>query len=230
MSQDRHPLPEVAVNFAVTWDGRISTRNWTPSDFSSARDKQRLLEIRATGDALLAGRRTLEKEAMQMGLPDEALRAGRVQRGLAPYPLRVLVSNSGQIDPAMRVFQFDFSRVVVFSTVLMSVSTRAALEGKATLHIAEGPQVDLRAMLATLRGHYGVRRLVCEGGAELFRSLLEADLVDELNLTFCPRVFGGADAPTLTGCGGDFLPGSRELRLERLEVIGEEGFACYRLR
>lgn len=222
-------LPEVAVNFSVTWDGRVSTRNETPSDFSSPRDKQRLLEIRATGDALLAGRKTVENEGMQMGLPDEALRAQRIERGMAPYPIRVLVSNSGQLNPRMRVFQFDFSPVIVFSTARMPASTRAALEGKAILHLADGPQVDLRAMLGTLWDHYAVRRLVCEGGPMLFRSLLEADLVDELNLTFCPRIFGGVGASTLTGRVGDFLSVAREFRLEQLEVVGDEAFARYRL-
>jgi len=48
--------------------------------------------------------------------------------------------------------------------------------------------VDLRGMLAILRGQYGVRRVMCEGGPGLLRSLLEAGLVDELNVTFCPRV------------------------------------------
>jgi riboflavin-specific deaminase-like protein len=222
--------PHVAVNFALTWDGRISTRNWTPSDFSSPRDKQRLLELRATGDALIVGRTTLEKEAMQMGLPDEALRAKRVQRGMAPYPIRVLVSNSGELNPLLPLFGFDFSPVLLFSTSRMPLLTRAAFEGKATLHLATGNQVDLSSMLATLRADYAVRRLICEGGSTLFRSLLEANFVDEINLTFCPRVFGGGAAPTLTGCAGAFLPAPRECRLERLEVIGEEAFARYRVQ
>ena len=48
----------------------------------------------------------------------------------------------------------------------------------------------------------------CEGGAALFRSLLEHDLVDQLNLTIAPYLFGGADAPTLTGLSKEFLPKS----------------------
>ena len=40
--------------------------------------------------------------------------------------------------------------------------------------------VDLRRLLQQLRREYGVRRVACEGGAELFRSLLELKLVDRL--------------------------------------------------
>ena len=45
--------------------------------------------------------------------------------------------------------------------------------------------------------------VACEGGAALFRSLLELDLVDQLNLTIAPYLFGGRDAPTLTGVSKD---------------------------
>jgi riboflavin biosynthesis pyrimidine reductase len=84
-------------------------------------------------------------------------------------------------------------------------------------------------MLATLRGEYGVKRLVCEGGAQVLRSLLAADLVDELHTTLCPRVFGGVKAPTLTGLAGAFLPRSISLRLTEREVVDGECFLRYRV-
>jgi len=222
-------LPEVAVNFALTWDGRVSTRNRTRADFSSPRDKQRLLEIRASGDALLVGRVTLETEQMRMGIGDAALQAARMARGASPEPLRVVVSASGCIDPNARLFQTDGAPMLIFSTSQMPAATRSALEDRATLHLSEGTRVDLHAMLQTLHSQYGVRRLVCEGGPTLLRALLEANLVDELNVTFCPRIFGGADAPTLTGGPGAFLPAAVECKLEAMEPLGDECFARYRV-
>jgi 5-amino-6-(5-phosphoribosylamino)uracil reductase len=84
-------------------------------------------------------------------------------------------------------------------------------------------------MMRVLRQTFGVQRLICEGGAQVFRSLLTAGLVDEINLTFCPRIFGSEEAPTLTGRPGDFLPQSVHCALEHMEVIGEECFARYRV-
>ena len=228
-SADSSSLPEVAVNFALTWDGRVSTRNRTRAYFSSARDKQRLLEIRASGDALLVGRGTLETEQMRMGIADAALQAARGARGAAPEPLRVVVSASGHLDPNARLFQTGGAPILIFSTSQMPEATRAALEDRATLHLSEGARMDLRAMLQTLRSRYDVRRVICEGGPTLLRSLLEADLVDELNVTFCPRIFGGVDAPTLTGGPGAFLPAAVECKLETLEPLGDECFARYRV-
>lgn len=225
----RAKRPFVTVNFAITWDGRVSTRNLTPSDFSSPRDKARLLAIRATGDAVMAGVGTIRADQMSMGLPDPALRRARIQRGQDPYPLRVLMSNSGRIEPGLRVFAHDFSPIVLFSTRRMPVAIRQRLAPVADLWLHEGSSVNLAAALSTLRCDYHVRRIVCEGGPRLLRALLEADLVDELHLTLAPRLFGGLKAPTLTGLPGPFLARSTRCRLVQREVIDGECFLRYRV-
>ena len=221
--------PFVTANFALTWDARISTRRGTPSDFSSPRDKRRLVEIRANCNAVLVSAKTLAVDNMIMGLPDETLRAARVRRGQAPYPVRVLLTNSGRIDPKLRIFEKEFSPIVIFSTRRMPAATRTALAAKADLWLHESTTVNLGAMLATLRQDYGVKRVVCEGGAQVLRALLAADLVDELHVTFCPRIFGGTNAPTLTGIAAKFFPRSIPLVLQTMEVVGDECFLRYRV-
>ncbi|MHA3770749.1 RibD family protein [Verrucomicrobiota bacterium sgz303538] len=225
--QDR---PFVSVNFAVTWDGRISTRNRTPSDFSSKRDKHRLLEIRSIGDAVLASVTTISADRMTMGLPDEALRSARAQRGQAKYPLRVLLTNSGRIDPSLPVFEKTFSPIAIFSTHRMPQDVQEALRGKAKLHLTGENSVSLREMMHTLRQEYAVRQLVCEGGGQVFRSFLAEDLVDEIYLTLCPCIFGGVDAPTLTGLAGDYLPHSIKCELLSVETIEGECFLRYAVK
>ena len=221
--------PFVTANFALTWDGRISTRRGTPADFSSKRDKRRLVEIRAQCDAVLVSAKTVAADNMTMGLPDAALRTARTARGQREYPLRVLLTNSGRIDPAARIFTKTFSPIVIFSTTRMPARIRAALAAQADVWLHESASVNLAALLATLRADYGVRRLVCEGGAQIFRALLAAGLVDELHVTLCPRIFGGEKAPTLTGVPGACLPASVPLTLWKMEVIDGECFLRYRV-
>lgn len=221
--------PFVTANFAATWDGRVTTQKKTPVDFTSPRDKQRLLEIRATGDALLVGAGTVATDNMAMGMPSEALRRARLERGQSAYPLRVILTNSGRLDPGLKVFQKRFSPIIIFSTKRMPEAVREALASKATLHFENASTVDLRRMLATLRRKHGVRRVVCEGGPQLFRSLLENDLIDEIHMTFCPRIFGSAKAPTITGPAGAYLPASVRCTLRAMEVVGDECFLRYRV-
>ena len=85
-------------------------------------------------------------------------------------------------------------------------------------------------MLEQLRSEYRVGSVACEGGATLFRALLEEDLVDQLNLTIAPYLFGGADAPTLTGLSKDFLPRSIRCSLTDMRTVGEECFLTYRIK
>lgn len=212
MSSEARPV--VAVNFALTWDARITTRERTPVDFSSRADKRRLHEIRAGADAIMVGRKTLEADETRLGLPDD-LRDARVARGERAWPLRVIVTGSGAIAPSDRIFQRTELPVIIYSRNKCD----APGEVRALTGLAE--------MLRDLRARDGVRRLVCEGGGELFRALVEAELVDEINLTLCPHVFGGEGAPTLTGVADGFLPRAAELRLAKMEVVGDECFLRY---
>jgi riboflavin-specific deaminase-like protein len=219
--------PFVTANFAVTWDGKVSTWNRTPSDFSSKRDKKRLLEIRSTSDALLVGSATIAADNMRMGLPDERLRAARVQRGQTEFPLRAIVTNRGNIDPTLEVFRHDFSPIHIFSTERMTLTVRRRLEKKATLHLQKNDFVDLTKVLETLLREHGAERVVCEGGPTLFKALLSNDLVDEICITLCPRIFGGAKALSLSGVAGEFLPKSTLCRICAMEVVEDECFLRY---
>ena len=222
--------PFVAATFAMTVDGKITTRTFSPVDFTSRADKLHLMHQRSLGDAVLIGRSTLEHDNVRLGLPDPKKRAEREARGQAPYPLRVIVSNEGRIDPDLNIFQTSFSPIVIFSTTRMPRTSQQALREKATLRLSEARTVDLAWMLQQLRVEYGVRTVACEGGAELFRSLLELRLVDQLNLTIAPYIFGGKEAPTLTGRSTKFLPASVRCSLVSIRTIGEECFLEYRIK
>src|SRR3979409_151706 len=90
-SRSRPKRPFVAVTFAMTVDGKITTKNFTPVDFTSREDKLHLLRQRALGDAVLIGHSTLKQDNVRLGLPHAEMREARVARGQAPYPLRVIV-------------------------------------------------------------------------------------------------------------------------------------------
>ncbi len=225
---NRRNRPRVIANFALTVDGKVSTRAHTPSTFTSPRDKRRLLEIRARGDALLVGRTTVAADTMSMRLPDRALQARRRARGQSAQPLRVILSARGNLDPAWKVFQSRGAPRVIFSTFHMPGATRAALAPLCDLHLLDADTIPLEDVLTALRELYGVRTLVCEGGPTLFRQLVELDALDELHLTLAPCLFGGAAAPTLTGTNPAFLATIRPFRLESLRVVADECFLRYR--
>lgn len=224
-------LPPVAANFALSLDGKIAARAKGPTSFTSAADLRRMLELRAEADAILIGRGTLEADDIPMRLPSARLRAKRIGAGKAAEPLRVIFSNSGRLRKNLRVFHAGGAPVVVFTTKLMPASTKRWLEAVAHVHVEpRGNAVDMRRALRILSRDYGVRSALCEGGAELFRALVQAGLVRTLHLTFSPVIIGGAGAPTLIGpARSSLLRRSIPLRLAGFFPRGGEAFATYRV-
>ena len=223
----RRPL--VVATFAMTVDGKVTTKNLSPVDFTSREDKLHLFRQRALADAVLIGHTSLKRDNVRLGLPAE-MQETRVKRGQSRCPLRVIVSNEGRIDHRLNIFQSDVSPIIIFSTKRMPQKYQRALEKKTTLHLSNTKSVNLGGMLQTLRDEYKVRTVACEGGPTLFRSLLEQGLIDRLNLTIAPYVFCGAKAPTLTGVSKDFLPASVHCSLSDMRTIGEECFLTYRIK
>ena len=213
----------------MTVDGKITTRAFTGVDFTSREDKQFLFHQRSLGDAVVIGHSTLRHDNVRLGISED-LRQERIRRGQTPAPLRVIVSGEGKIDSQLKIFQSEISPILIFSSKRMPRKTQDALRGKAILHLSKTNDVDLGEMLLTLRRDYKVRRVACEGGPILFRSMLEAGLIDELNLTIAPYLFGGAQAPTLTGLNKEFLPKSVQASLKNMRTVGDECFLTYRIK
>ena len=223
-----HPRPLVILHFAITADGKASTGHYTPAHFTSARDKHRLLEIRALADAVLVGRGTLETDRMAIDLPDQQVRQRRIEEGKSEYPLRIILSGSGNIPTALPVFQKGNAPILIYSTERMAPSRRCLLSEHATVYLSGSDQVDVFWILGHLYDRYQVRSLVCEGGPTLVKTLANADVIDEIYLTIAAKIFGGVAAPGLTGLPGEFLPASRQFQLIDIDRGDDEYYLRYR--
>src|SRR5207244_9459790 len=130
----RRQRPFVIATFAMTADGKVTTENFTPVDFTSREDKLHLFRQRALADAVLIGHTSLKRDNVRLGLPAD-MQETRMKRGQTRCPLRVIISNEGRIDPRLKIFHSDVSPVIIFSTKRMPGKYQRALEKKATLHL-----------------------------------------------------------------------------------------------
>lgn len=216
--------PSVIINFAMTADGKVSTRYWTPSNFRSAIHQNRLQEIRARADALMIGRSTAEiNRIQQLGISQ--LRRTRKGAGKPAEPLCVLVSGRGHFSPPMKIFSTMRSPLLIFTRVPLSPRVQKLLPGRAIVHLLE--KFAIKTILGILWHQYQVRTLVCEGGPTLMRALLDADAITEVHLTIVPLVFGGAQAPSLSGLPGSFLTRPLDFLLRSMDVQDGECFLTY---
>lgn len=224
--------PFVLLNMAMTLDGKTSTVERRPTDWTSKRDKRHLIELRATADAVMVGARTAETDRTSLSIPDERLQRARIRRKQSPHPLRVIVSGSGSFRENIRAFERQVSPILIFTS---RRAPRAKLDRLARLpdvhvYILGERDVDVPLMLDILARDWKVRRLLCEGGANLNWSLFAAHAVDEVFVTLCPRVFGGATAPTLVDGAGFLRSEGLEAKLVSCRRAGSELFLRYRIQ
>lgn len=210
----------------MTADGKIATANRAVTSFGSARDLEHLYELRATADAVMCGARTVEISRSILGTGGVKFQRQRLKHGLAEYNLRVIVTGSGSIDSCAPIFSQGKAPLIVLTTErispkkmkqLSSVATEVAIFGKVEL--------DLPVALRWLREKWGVKRLLCEGGGELNDAMFRADLVDEIHVTICPKIFGGRTAPTIAdGLGLPKLALTKLFRFQSVNAINTELF------
>ena len=198
--------PRISINFAVSADGKISSVAKRPSGWTSKEDHARLLKLREGADALLVGRGTLEADRMTMKAPGN--------------PWRCVVSRGGKFDPSHPLFHSEGGPI----HLLVTEGDPPAIPG-VTIHTGK-----LSAFLQTLATS-GIKHLHCEGGGELARELAAMDAIDEIHLTWAGHtIFGGREAPAISGVPGDFLPASRTYELVEFDPQPETGecFLSYR--
>ena len=222
-------LPYLLVNMAMTADGKIATANRAVSSFGTARDHEHLLELRATVDAVMAGARTVDSAAVNLGPGPARFRRRRLKNGLPEFNLRVIVSGSGSLNPRAAVFRHRFSPVLILTTERAAGTKLRRLRALADeVLICGRREIDFSAALRRLHDGWGVRRLLVEGGGELNDALFRSGLVDEVHLTICPKIFGGRDAPTLAeGTGFAHLAGALRLEIKSFRRVGDEIFAVF---
>ena len=224
--------PFVFLNMAMTADGKIATANRAVSSFGSKRDLEHLYELRATADAVMAGARTLDLNKVLLGPGGERFKKMRLKNALSEYSLRVIVSGSGAINPNAEIFRQRFSPIILLTTQCASMTNLKRLRALADdVLICGKTDINFDQALHWLNEKWHVKRLLCEGGGELNSALFRARLVDELNLTLCPKIFGGRSAPTIAeGEGVRRLADAAQFKLKSMRRVGHELFLSYRAK
>jgi 2,5-diamino-6-(ribosylamino)-4(3H)-pyrimidinone 5'-phosphate reductase len=224
-------LPFIFINIATTADGKLApaSRKFVP--FGSRRDQALLLELRATADAVMSGARTVDLMPVSLGPGGAKYRRMRLERGLAEYNLRVIVSGSASLNPKAAIFKKRFSPIIVLATHAAPESRVRRLATLADeVKLFGERELDFRAATTWLREKWKVKRLLCEGGGEVNAGLFRAGLVKEVHQTICPLVFGGRNAPTLAdGVGVASLDQAIRLRLKSWRRVGNELFLVHRV-
>lgn len=194
---------------AMTADGKIDTVTRAGARISGPADTARVDRLRADADAVMVGGRTLLSEDPRLTVRDADLRAARERTGRPGQPTKVGVvsridgpGGNASLPPDSLFLGDGGGRVIICTSARTDPSVVDWLDEQGIEVVVRGDdRVDLKASLSAL-SKLGIEQLMVEGGSTLVAAMLEAGLVDELQLAVAPLLFGGETAPTPVGGGG----------------------------
>ncbi len=221
--------PHTSLIMAVSLDGKISTRDGAGPRFASEADGIRLREVRSHADAILVGAGTIIADDPTF-TEHSKYKELRLQRGLAPNPIKAVVSGSGRVPETARMFQPNGAPALVFTTEGIPSTRLALLQQIAEVHCVGETTVNFHRVVQILEKVYQVKQLLVEGGGQVNFDLFRAGLIDEVYLTLCPKIIGGRDVTTsVEGDGFNFLD-IVNVELMDHRTVGNEIFLHYRVR
>lgn len=214
--------PYLITNFVLSLDGR-ATLGGRSGPLGSEVDTAMLVGLRTRVDALMIGAGTMRAERYGRPIADQGKRERREREGLPPDPLMVLVSGRLDLPWDAPLFTEGRGRCLIFTA-----SEKDPPETATPVQVVRHRDtVDLVEALRYLRAEWGVRALLCEGGPHIHAELIEAGLVDELFITYAPKLAGGEGPHLVVG----LAEAERPLELAALLHERETGelFARYRI-
>ena len=217
----------VAVNAAMSVDGKLASREREQLAISGPTDFARVDDLRAEHDAVMVGVGTVLADDPSLTLDDETAVEARTERGESPQPARIVADSRARTPPDAAILDDAAPTYVLVSEAVPTEHVQSLSSAGATVVTAGQNRVDLAAGLADLEAQ-GIERLMVEGGGELIFSLFEADLVDELTVFVGSMIIGGRDAPTLAD-GDGFTADFPALTLESAAPFGEGALLEYRV-
>ncbi|MCP2319011.1 5-amino-6-(5-phosphoribosylamino)uracil reductase [Nocardia amikacinitolerans] len=208
--------PFVLLSVAVSIDGYIDDTGPDRLLLSNPEDFDRVDQVRAECDAILIGAETVRSDNPRLIVKSHARQSERAATGRTSQPLKVTVTESGNLDPEAKFWHHGTAehRPVVYTTKAGAQKASERL-GELASVVALGETVDFGALLDDL-GRRGVGRLMVEGGSHMHTAFLSAGLADELHLAIGPTLVGDSAAPRFVNPAR--FPGGSTHRMRLVEV------------
>jgi 5-amino-6-(5-phosphoribosylamino)uracil reductase len=210
----------VFSNSAISLDGKLGPVSYEHVRLGTDEDLRRMSWLRSRADAVLVGGRTWRAWSLPL-IEDPRV----VHQGRARPVINAVLTRTGVGSRSGRYFEHAGTRPVFLAGHDADLS---GFPSGTPLHRAPGEPTVAWA-LGLLEREYGVESLLVEGGGALIAQLLEADLLDEVNVTLCPLLLGGQGGPSLVDGPGFHSGTMRRLELVGQELVGNEIYLSYRV-
>ena len=219
--------PYTLLSCSVSLDGYLDDATKHRLLLSNDADLDRVDEVRASCDAILVGAATVRNDNPRLLVRTKHRQDERIARGLPPSPLKVTITEKGDLDACANFFATGDGAKLVYCTRANFNVTATRLDGCATV-IDAGDTADMAWVCSDLHAR-GVHRLMVEGGGGIHTQFLTEGLADELQLVIAPFFVGDSQARRFVGDGAFPWNESSRATLAEVRPIGDVVLLRYAL-
>jgi len=173
--------PWIRANMVQTLDGGVTDQNQETSALSTAADKQIFRHLRQLSEVILIGTKTAQSAPYLDFKINEHNQELRKRFRLTKKPRLAIVSNELNFTKSWLKSRVDEAQPIIYTSQSHEGATRQFV-GLAEFVFCGQKSVDLKSVKQDLIRR-SFKRILCEGGPTLLHSLLDADLIDELDLS-----------------------------------------------
>ena len=177
--------PLIRIVLAISIDGRLALPNGQATHLGGKEDRAILEQSLAWADGVLIGGGTLRAHHNTCLIHNNKLLEKRVSEGRSPQPTVVVVSSQKNISTSWPFFYQPIERWLINPK---EISNQCPIpKGYERQFLMQASWSQTISQL----NQSGLFKLVLLGGAQLIGSFLEADQIDEIQLTLTPKILGG---------------------------------------
>ena len=212
--------PFILLSAAITLDGKLGIKN-KKTKLSSKNDKIRVHKMRASVDAIIIGKNTIEC--------DNPVLTVRYVKG--KNPIRIILDSLGTIKSNSRILQTckDVPTIIVVSESvsqknlkrLRNLPLQVLICGKRTINVSKLLNILFKKV---------IKKILLEGGGTLNWSFIQKNLIDQVVIAITPYILGGKDYVNLVnGIGFKNLESAKKLKLKKVLRNNSELVLYYNL-
>lgn len=220
-----HGRPFVRLKMAMSLDGRTAMRSGESQWITGPQARREVQRLRARSSAILTGVDSIIFDNSRLTVRPEQAELEGIEWPAGRQPLRVVVDTQLRLPQTATCLR-EPGRTLVATVEGHETERRARLEeaGAEVLVMPTGREgrVDLPALLGHLAAVEEVNEVLLETGATLAGAMLDAALVDEMQLFMAPILLGGEARPLFQLAGIDTMAHQRGLEILDIRAVGRD--------
>lgn len=204
--------PYIAINCAVSADGKLSLPNKKQIKISSKEDIKRMYELRNNSDGVLVGIETIISDNPKLTVKKKYVRNPK-------NPIRIILDSKCRVP--LDSYVLDNTSITYIITT-QNCSRNFGINNEIIIckEDIEG-YIDLEELLYKLKKR-GINKLMVEGGSTVIWNFIKNGFFDDLYVYIAPFIIGGKITPTMAdGLGIDNEKSKIMLKIKDIKKLGE---------